>query len=94
MSRLVQGDVGCGKTALAFGAMVLVCSQAYQCAFMAPTEILARQHYDTARQLLEPLGIHCRLLIGATKSKERKEILAGLADGSIQIAIGTHALIS
>ena len=68
LSRLVQGDVGCGKTALAFGAIALCCHEGYQCAMMAPTEILARQHYETARAMLEPLGLRCGLLTGTLKA--------------------------
>ena len=94
MSRLVQGDVGCGKTALAFGSVYLAAKSGYQSAMMAPTEILARQHYQNAAAQLEPLGISCRLLTGSTKAKERREILKALEDGSCQAVFGTHALIS
>ena len=94
MSRLVQGDVGCGKTALAFGAIALVCGTGYQTAMMAPTEILARQHYESAKALLEPMGISCGLLIGSMKAKEKRAIHAALADGTCQAVFGTHALIS
>lgn len=94
MSRLVQGDVGCGKTALAFGAMAMTCGAGYQAAMMAPTEILARQHYESAKAMLEPLGISCGLLIGSMKAKEKKAAHAALKDGSWQAVFGTHALIS
>ncbi len=94
MSRLVQGDVGCGKTVLAFGAIFLAQRSGFQSAMMAPTEILARQHYENAKTQLEPLGISCRLLTGSTKAKERRETLRALADGSCQAVFGTHALIS
>ncbi len=94
MSRLVQGDVGCGKTALAFGAMVMACRAGYQAAMMAPTEILARQHYESAKAMLEPLGIACGLLIGSMKAREKKEAHAAIADGRWQAVFGTHALIS
>ena len=94
MARLVQGDVGSGKTAVAFGAAFLVCTSGYQASMMAPTEILAMQHYENARKVFEPFGIPCRLLTGSTKARERKQILAELADGSCQLLFGTHALIS
>ena len=94
MSRLVQGDVGSGKTALAFGAMYLAWKSGFQSAMMAPTEILARQHYEAAKRILEPQGMVCRLLTGSTRAKERREILSRLADGSCSAVFGTHALIS
>ena len=94
MSRLIQGDVGCGKTALAFGAIALTCGAGFQCAMMAPTEILARQHYASARQLLEPMGIRCGLLIGSMKASEKRKAHEAAADGAWQAVFGTHALIS
>ena len=94
MARMIQGDVGCGKTAVAFAAISLVCHSGFQASMMAPTEILAMQHYENARLLLEPTGIHCRLLTGSTRAKERKQILKELKDGSCQAVFGTHALIS
>ena len=94
MSRLVQGDVGCGKTAVAFGAVWLAASSGYQSAMMAPTEILASQHYHNALQILEPLGVRCRLLTGNTRAKERKAILKELENGECDAVFGTHALIS
>ena len=94
MSRLVQGDVGCGKTAVAFGALWLSASSGYQSSMMAPTEILAAQHYDSARSILEPLGVRCRLLTGSTKAKERRMILQELKDRKCDVLFGTHALIS
>ncbi|MGN1019582.1 MAG: ATP-dependent DNA helicase RecG [Aristaeellaceae bacterium] len=94
MSRLVQGDVGCGKTALAFGAIAMACGAGYQAAMMAPTEILARQHYASARAILEPMGIRCGLMIGSMKAKEKREAHQHAADGSWQAVFGTHALIS
>ena len=94
MSRLVQGDVGCGKTAVGFGAAYLTAMSGYQACMMAPTEILASQHYHEALHILEPLGIRCRLLTGSTKAKERKEILKELKNQHCQIVFGTHALIS
>ena len=94
MSRLVQGDVGCGKTALAFGAIAMTCACGYQAAMMAPTEILAEQHYHTLASLLEKLGVRCALLTASTKAKTRRSILEQLAAGEIDLAIGTHALLS
>lgn len=94
MGRMVQGDVGCGKTALAFGAMALAAQAGYQSALMAPTEILARQHLESALKILAPLGISCGLLLGGMKTAERKEALEKIASGEWQAVIGTHALIS
>ncbi len=94
MNRLVQGDVGCGKTLIAFLAMVIAAGNGYQAALMAPTEVLARQHAEQAVRLLEPLGLRVGLLTGTVKGKERQGVLSGLEDGSIQVVIGTHALIS
>ena len=94
MNRLVQGDVGCGKTLVALLAMYAAAVDGYQAALMAPTEVLARQHVSEAKKLLEPLGIKVALLTGNVKGKERKAILQGLENGSIQLIIGTHALIS
>ncbi len=94
MSRLVQGDVGCGKTAVAFGAVFLACKSGYQACMMAPTEILAVQHYENAKKALEPLGIRCCLLTGNTRAKERKIILQELKENRCDVVFGTHALIS
>ena len=94
MARLVQGDVGSGKTAVAFGAMYIAWKAGFQSSMMAPTEILASQHYLNACEVLGPLGIRCRLLTGSTKAKDRKEILKELADGTCDAVFGTHALIS
>ena len=94
MSRLVQGDVGCGKTALAFGAIAMTCACGYQAAMMAPTEILACQHYESAKAMLEPLGIHCGLLIGSMRPKAKREAQEACANGEYQAVFGTHALIS
>ena len=94
MSRLVQGDVGCGKTAVAFGAIFLTAKAGFQSSMMAPTEILAVQHYENACRILEPIGIKCRLLTGSTKVKERRIILQELKEGSCDVLFGTHALIS
>ena len=94
MARMIQGDVGSGKTAVAFGAVYLAFSSGFQSSMMAPTEILAVQHYENAKKILGPFGIRCRLLTGSTKQKERKEILRELLDGSCHAVFGTHALIS
>lgn len=94
MGRMVQGDVGCGKTAVAFGAMLLSARAGYQSALMAPTEILARQHLESARKMLEPLGVSCGLLLGGMKAKERREALENIRTGVWQAVIGTHALLS
>ena len=94
MNRLVQGDVGCGKTMVAFLAMYAAAQDGYQAALMAPTEVLARQHLGEAQKLLTPLGIRVELLTGNVKGKQRKQVLQGLEDGSVQLIIGTHALIS
>lgn len=93
MNRLVQGDVGSGKTAVAALALAKIAENGYQGALMAPTEVLAGQHYQTLRELYRGLPLRIAYLSGNTKAKERKEILKGLADGSVQILIGTHALI-
>jgi len=94
MARMVQGDVGCGKTAIAFGAMALCARAGYQAAFMAPTEILARQHLESAEKLLKPQGIRCGLLLSGMKTSERREALQHIQSGHWQVVIGTHALIS
>jgi ATP-dependent DNA helicase RecG len=93
MNRLLQGDVGSGKTIVAAAAMVLAAWAGAQAALMAPTEILAEQHYRGLCGLLEPLGLQVALLTGSTPAAERPAIYEGLAEGSIQIVIGTHALI-
>ncbi len=94
MSRLVQGDVGCGKTALAFGAIALAAGAGYQSAMMAPTEILAHQHYESAKAMLEPLGITCGLVTGSMKAAERRRAHQSMQDGTWQAVFGTHALLS
>ena len=94
MSRLIQGDVGCGKTAVAFGSIWLSKASGYQTSMMAPTEILAIQHYENAKKTLETYGIKCRLLTGSTRSKERKEILKEIKENQCDVLFGTHALIS
>ncbi|MBP6017090.1 MAG: ATP-dependent DNA helicase RecG [Candidatus Promineofilum sp.] len=93
MNRLLQGDVGSGKTIVAAAAMVTAAWAGAQSAMMAPTEILAEQHYRGLCGLLEPLGLKVALLTGSTPAAERQAIHEGLASGAIQILIGTHALI-
>ncbi len=93
MNRLVQGDVGSGKTVVAVAAMMQALDSGFQSAFMAPTEILAEQHYANLKSYLEPLGLEVRLLIGGQRKKLREEILEDLAEGRAAVAVGTHALI-
>ncbi len=93
MNRLVQGDVGSGKTLVALMAMLLALDNGYQACLMAPTEILATQHFETIRGLVAKIGIGVALLTGSTRAKERRVIDEGLRDGSIHILIGTHAVI-
>lgn len=94
MNRLVQGDVGSGKTAVAAALCWAVIQNGWQAALMAPTEILATQHFASLSKLLEPAGITCALLTGSVKQSEKRSIYAGLQSGEIQLVIGTHALIS
>ncbi len=94
MNRLIQGDVGSGKTVVAAAAVYLAAKSGYQSALMAPTEILAKQHYRTLSGLLEPAGIRVALLTGSTKSKERRDLNERLQLGMVDLLIGTHALIS
>jgi ATP-dependent DNA helicase RecG len=93
MNRLLQGDVGSGKTMVALLSMLLAADNGYQSCLMAPTEILAQQHYNGLTSLLKDLPVQLRLLTGSTKTAERKQILAGLAEGTIQMVVGTHAVI-
>ena len=94
MNRLLQGDVGSGKTLVAIIALYINYLSNYQGALMVPTEILARQHYENIKNMLDPYGVNVCLITSKIKAKERKEIYKGLQNGSINIAIGTHALIS
>ena len=94
MNRLCQGDVGSGKTMVAAACVWFAAQSGWQSALMAPTEILARQHYENLAPLFARFGLRCALLTGSTRAKERREILAGLADGSIDLCIGTHALLT
>ncbi len=93
MARLLQGDVGSGKTAVAAAAVLVAARSGAQAALMAPTEILARQHFANLQRYLFPLGLRCELLIGAMTAGERRAALARLANGEIDLAVGTHALI-
>ncbi|WP_413295444.1 ATP-dependent DNA helicase RecG [Bdellovibrio sp. HCB185ZH] len=93
MHRLVQGDVGSGKTLVSFMAAVHAAESGFQSCLMAPTEILAEQHFKNAKKVLEPLGIRLSLLVGKTKVSERKQILFDLKTGDTDLIIGTHALI-
>lgn len=93
MNRLIQGDVGSGKTIVALMCMLMAIDNDFQSCLMAPTEILARQHYSGLKELLEGLDIEIALLTGSSKTAERREIHSKLEDGSLKILIGTHALI-
>ena len=93
MNRLVQGDVGSGKTLVAFMAMLLAVDNGFQAALMAPTEILAQQHARSLAEWTEPLGLRMGLLTGSVKGSARKTLLAELAEGSLHLLVGTHALI-
>ena len=93
MNRLLQGDVGSGKTIVAFLSALIVLDNQMQATIVAPTEILAQQHYQTLSQLTAPLGLTIKLLTGATKTAERKEIHAQLQSGELQLLVGTHAVL-
>ncbi len=93
MNRLLQGDVGSGKTMVALMVMLIALDNGYQACLMAPTEILATQHQQTISRMLQSIGLNIALLTGSTKKKDRQTIHEGLTGGSIQILIGTHALI-
>ena len=93
MNRIVVGDVGSGKTLCAAAAAYMVCKNGYQCALMAPTEILAFQHYESLSPLFEKLNISCELLTGSTPAKAKRETLSRLKSGKTKLIIGTHALI-
>ena len=93
MNRLLQGDVGSGKTMVAVLSALLAIDNGYQACIMAPTEVLAQQHFANISRYLEPTGVRCALLTGSSTQKERREIHSGLEDGSIGIIVGTHALL-
>lgn len=94
MNRLIQGDVGCGKTVVAAGAAWFVYKNGYQSCVMAPTEILAAQHYKTFKSLLEPLGVRVALLTGSLKPKNKRVLKEQIAAGEFDVIVGTHALFS
>lgn len=93
MNRLLQGDVGSGKTMVAVLTALIAIGNGFQACIMAPTEVLAQQHFKNICRFLEPTGVKAALLTGSSKAAERREVLAGLEDGSIGIIVGTHALI-
>lgn len=93
MNRLLQGDVGSGKTMVALISMLLAVDNGFQACMMAPTEILARQHFATCQKLLQGMNVRCAILTGASKARERRAALEGIASGEVNILIGTHALI-
>ncbi|MCF0206842.1 MAG: ATP-dependent DNA helicase RecG [Bacteroidales bacterium] len=93
MNRLLQGDVGSGKTLVALMAMLMAVDNGFQACLMVPTEVLAQQHFRSLSKMLDGINVDIRLLTGSTKKKERTEIDEGLRDGSINILVGTHALI-
>src|SRR5215472_18135704 len=93
MIRLMQGDVGSGKTIVAFESIVIAVENGYQAALMAPTEILAEQHYINAKRILGPLGYRIGVVRRGIKKAEKQELLQSIASGEIQVVIGTHALI-
>ncbi len=93
MNRLIQGDVGSGKTIVALMSMLMALDNGTQACMMAPTEILATQHYESIREMTAKLGINVRLLTGSTRKKERDEIAQQLSNGTLHILIGTHAII-
>lgn len=93
MNRLLQGDVGSGKTMVAVLTALIAIGNGYQACIMAPTEVLAQQHFKNIQKFLEPTGVRSALLTGSSKTSERREIHAGLEDGSIGVIVGTHALI-
>lgn len=93
MNRLLQGDVGSGKTLVALMTMLIALDNGYQACIMAPTEILAEQHFTTITEFLRGLGIRVELLTGIVKGKKRREVLEGLISGDVQILVGTHAVL-
>ena len=93
MNRLLQGDVGSGKTLVALMSMLIALDNGFQACMMAPTEILAAQHYETIRKFLFGMNVRVELLMGSVKGKKREKILKDLLTGDIQILIGTHAVL-
>ena len=94
MARIIVGDVGCGKTVCATLSLYLAAKSGFQSAFMAPTEILARQHYAEIKELFDEVGISCALLLGSTTKRDKQKIYDGVRSGEIDVVIGTHALLS
>ena len=94
MARIIVGDVGCGKTICATASAYIVAKSGYQTALMVPTEILARQHYEELSRILGNLGIKVELLLGSTTQKEKRRIKSALAEGNIDVIVGTHALLT
>ncbi|MFY0516222.1 ATP-dependent DNA helicase RecG [Lysinibacillus sp. UGB7] len=94
VNALVQGDVGCGKTLIAILMLVTMVEAGYQSVLMAPTNVLAKQHFNELEERVADLGVNIAYLSGETKTRERKKILKGLADGEIQIVVGTHSVLS
>ena len=93
MNRLIQGDVGAGKTIVAIGSLLMALDNGYQSAFVAPTEILAEQHFRTLSDYLSPLGVNIRLLVGGQKTSLRTDVLTDIEGGNCDIVVGTHAVI-
>lgn len=93
MNRLVQGDVGSGKTIIAVLALLMAADNGYQGAIMVPTEVLAKQHFESMEELFEPFGIKTELLVGSMTAKEKREACERIHNGEVQIVVGTHALI-
>ena len=94
MNRLVQGDVGSGKTMVAAACCFLAWKSGWQAALMAPTEILAEQHFRTLSGVLAPAGLRVGLLTGSMRASEKKKVRAALAAGEIDLLVGTHAILS
>ncbi len=93
MNRLLEGDVGSGKTVVAAMAALMAVSDGFQTVFLAPTEILAKQHFESLKKMLEPFEVNVQILTGKTKKSERNEILKGVKEGEIQVLVGTHAVL-
>lgn len=93
MNRLIQGDVGSGKTIIAVLALLMAAKNGYQGAIMVPTEVLAKQHFESMGELLEPFGVKMALLVGSMTAKEKREVYAQISNNEVQIIVGTHALI-
>ena len=92
MFRIIQGDVGSGKTIVSLLAIINVISSGHQCALMSPTEILAKQHYELVKKIFNKINLKVEFLTGKTEYKKLKEILTNLSNGKTKLLIGTHAL--